>query len=63
MTITMFRDCMNLMDEVRLLSLGVKSPTIKTPVKNKREAMANQDERRKRSLEDTPLSSSKRRKR
>ena len=66
MTMNMFRDCMNLLDEVRLLSLGVKSPATKTPTKGrdkKSDLTATPDDRKKRTLEDTPLSSNKRRKR
>ena len=67
MAYEMYRDCMNLLDEVRTLSLGAKSPAGKALSKNreKREffVTSTPDERRKRPLEDTPVSSSKRRKR
>lgn len=57
MAFTMYRDCMSHLDEARLLSLGSKSPG------NKKGKEKKDDEKRKRSLEDTPVTSSKRRKR
>ena len=73
MALTIYRDCIAQMDEARLLSLGGKSPSGKTMTKGgkeKRDSMTSstpiQDEnRRKRTLEDTPVSSAsaKRRKR
>ena len=50
---TMFRDCMNILDEVR--SLGLKSPQGKLSSSSKKNS--------KRNVDDTPITTSKRRKR
>ena len=70
MALNIYRDCITQIDEVRLLSLGGKSPVTKSlgKGKEKRGLMTSStpisdENRRKRSLEDTPVSSPKRRKR
>jgi len=70
MALNIYRDCITQIDEVRLLSLGGKSPVTKSlgKGKEKRDLMTSStplsdENRRKRSLEDTPVSSAKRRKR
>ena len=67
----LYRDCMSLLDEYRILSLQLKSPIARSTSKNrdKRDSSASgtstPDDRRKRvGLDDTPVSTSnKRRKR
>ena len=74
MTLTIFRDCITQMDELRLLSLDAKGPIGKAMTKSREKkdsvtsSTSQQDDvhKRKRSLEDTPntpISSNKRRKR
>ena len=76
MALTIYRDCITQMDEMRLLSLGhtAKSSPFGKPAKNreKRDSSSisstpqpqqHDENKRKRSLEDTPVSTNKRRKR
>ena len=54
MALTMYRDCMTLLDEVRILSLSLKSPQGK---------LSSSKKSNKRNVEDTPTTIAKRRKR
>ena len=71
MALTIYRDSVTQIDELRLLSLDAKGPIGKAMTKSreKRDSVTSstpiQDDvhKRKRSLEDTPISSNKRRKR
>ena len=56
MALSMYRDCVSLLDDVRSLSLSIKSPSMKS--------LKNRDRKdSKRSGDDSVTSSSKRRKR